>query len=112
MPLALLPRDAVAVSSASSRERLAVGVGEGSDVSVGPGGERADGGLGRGSAGLGERGPEARLLEEVGGLSEPSAGEVGRGGAQGGARGGVEELAVVSLVVGWFFVGERVGGAR
>ena len=93
MPLALLPRDAVAARAAPS-EGLAVGVREGADVRIGPGGERADGGLGRGAAGLGERGPEARLLEEVGGLSEPAAGEVGRGCAQGGACGRVEELTV------------------
>jgi len=103
--LGLLP----AARGGAASPGLAVGVGQGPDVGVGPGGEGADGGLGRGAAGLREGGPQARLLEEVGGLSEPAAGEVGRRCAQGGAGGRVEELTVEVFVV---VVVERVERAR
>ena len=101
--LALLPGDDVAAAGAAastsdSSKGLAVGVGGGADVGVGPGRERADGGPGRGAAGLGEGGAQPGLLEEVGGLAEAAAGEVGRRCPQGGSGGGVEELAV------WFFL--------
>lgn len=99
MPLGLLPSGSAVAARASSEGTFAVGVREGLDVCVGARGERADGGLGRGAAGLGERGAEARLLEEVGRLSEAASCEVGSGRAQRGARGRVEELTVRFFVL-------------